>query len=431
LTAQGINELAIQGTQSISKFFLSQLNPRVAVTKFENYTNLSDLACQRFYQLFVSQLEKLPNLAYYDLMINFSNKTGTFNLKRSEEASYLIYLRLIQHYQKLGLGMVIFSKDVNKIVYIDYKEVTYSNHELSLLDATDYGFSEVGFSKVIQTAVNRDLLDLYSIIRSEGVSEHFLLYPDQIEIFQSEAKILKKTATIPLKWERPYFPTLHPEGRLFYFQWNGVEYFSAGANFSEYGKIYQFKNNGWQEFSRTEVVLLTKISLNDRIYLVGGKYIAGKNYFDKYVKLIPLLPAELVLKEAYKKPLPYFYAIDFAKNNQELISIHLVDYDYKFKTYSADFELLVQEEEKFGAALAVDRLKWVALSNYSIGNDQINFFQIENGKVQKIYKNKIQAEIRFIRSGYLKSQAGFWVYTVKETEKVNDYHLQFWGIGHE
>ena len=50
------------------------------------------MTAQKIYQLLVSQLESAPSIRFSDLMLNFVNGKGDFNLSRISHLKYLIYL---------------------------------------------------------------------------------------------------------------------------------------------------------------------------------------------------------------------------------------------------------------------------------------------------------------------------------------------------
>ena len=90
---EGLGDLAGKTADSILDYFSDKYNIKAGIIKFENTAGISDLTAQRFYQLLISKLETAANLSYTDLMINFHQNRGEFNLNRIHPLNHLIYLK--------------------------------------------------------------------------------------------------------------------------------------------------------------------------------------------------------------------------------------------------------------------------------------------------------------------------------------------------
>ena len=86
-------------------FFKDKTDVRVAVVQFENDSELTDLAMQKIYQMLTARLENDKNIRVSDLLVNFANGRGEFNLSQVNELDYLLDLKLIQNKSKTGLGL--------------------------------------------------------------------------------------------------------------------------------------------------------------------------------------------------------------------------------------------------------------------------------------------------------------------------------------
>jgi len=128
---------------------------------------------------------------------------------------------------------------------------------------------------------------------------------------------------------------------------------------------------------------------------------------------------------------PPFYAIAFACQDDVLDSIHLIDKDYRYRYLAADFNEWAIEETPRGGSLSALSGKWLAVGNYSRGNDKLYFYRIGRGGRQLVYEEAVKGEIIFISAGTWKSQPGFWLYLSVGEIQESAFRLQFWGKTNE
>lgn len=425
--ANGLENLARRVSDAILNYFTGKGNIRTSIIKFENFSDLSDMVAQKYYQLLVSNLESHPKLNYTDLMINFNKKRGEFNLNRTDKLNYLIYIKLIKNMDKLGIGTAIFSRSLDKIVYIKYFEEVFSTGDRDIYETLDYGFKGSGFSKQIEIESNKNLLDFKSIINPDEEHIYFFYYPEKIEIFKVEEDHFKKFFSFKLNWGRSYYQVLNYEGKLSLFYRGELLYLTVGSNFSTSSQIFCYKNNQWQKFDTTDFVPIRLVRLNGIDYLAGGCYDEGKNIFKEKIILVPFISGELRKESRLEKKTTIFYDLDFSTYNQEdLEGVHLIDFDYNYRFLAGDFEGRTMEIEKRGSSLAALDGQWLAISDYSTTDDTLYFYKIEGGSKRLVYKNRINGQVIFISDGTWKSYKGFWVYVKKMKNEHVEYSLQFW-----
>ncbi len=429
LRGDGLDDLAAKTCNSMADFFSTQYEVRTAIVKYENLSGFSDTIAQKFYQLLVAKLETRKEIQFNDLMIDFSKSGGTFNLTRTGRLNYLIYIKLIKNRDKLGVGSTIFSKTLDKIVYIKYFEEALSAGEKDLIETIDYGFKTAGFGKAIEIEAEANLLAAATIKDAGGEDRYFFYYPAVIEIYKSEGGNFKKFSTLPLKWERPIYPAIQPEGILAYFYQGSTLYLTAGNNFSTKSKVFEFKDDRWSEIGAVGFVPFKLVKINMDQYLLGAVYQEGENYFKGKIVVAPLRGGELKTGEIYEKNVPLFYSLAFAANDGSLESIHIIDRDYKYRYFTSNFEEGAVESERRGSALAVLAGKWLAVSHYSEAADKLFFYKIDKGSRESVFENKIDGEIVFISEGTWQNAKGFWVYVKLPQDRENqgvEYRLQFW-----
>ncbi len=445
--AQGLETLAGRISNSIHDYFTAkgESNIRFSIIKFENFSGITDLAAHKFYQQVAARLEGRPQALFNDLMIDFSQKKGEFNLNQIDRLDYLIYLKLIENLNKVGAGITIFSRSLDKIVYIKYFEEDFSPGESNIYETVDYGFKGLGFSRQIEIGAKKILLDFKSITNPAGEPgvQYFFFYPGEIEIFKTSDNQFKKIFSFKLEWGRPYYPVMDHEGKLCLFYREGddgspVLYLTVGSNFSQRSKVLSYRNNLWQEVGVLDFVPIKSIRLNNRDYLAGARYDEGKNYFKEKLVLVPFVAGKLDMENPLEKKVVPFYAVDFSipsqhpqdggEGGENVAGVHLIDSDYNYRFYAGDFQVRGSTFEKRGSALAALDGQWLAVSDYSFSlqKDKLYFYKIEEGGKQAVYENAINGRIIFISAGSWQDHPGFWVYVEEMKNDTPVYRLQFW-----
>lgn len=446
---QGLDNLADGASQSLIDFFKERYNVKTAIIKFENFSGASGQVAQKFYQLLVSRLETAEGIAFTDLMINFQQNKGTFNLNRIHPMNHLIYIRLTRNKTKLGAGVSVFSLTQDKVVYVKYVETFFSTPEREFYESEGYGFKSAGFSRVMEMAVENGLLDVGSFLDRQGRLRILFYYRDKIEFLQLSGSRLQKFYTYPLKWKRPIFPVLEEEGKLSVFYENSVLYVTVGGNFSRKSRIIAFTGEGLTDSgaagdvadAELDFVPFRPIELNGSRFLAGARYVVGKNYFDNQLVLMPLEAGSVSAgqlaaagsgsdSDRLVREVAPFYDLGFAAapDSDALDSVHIIDREYTYRFLADNFQQMTEETGKRGSALGVLGGQWLALSDYSHGSDRLYFYKIEAGARQLVFENPVAGEIVFISGGLWKAAPGFWVY-VKTDEPASgrtEYKLQFW-----
>lgn len=424
--SQGLDQLAQKVNKGILDFFRDQYNVRISIIKFENLSGQSDLVAQKFYQLLVSKLESSKEIGFVDLLINFNEKKGQFNLNRANQLNYWIYLKLIKNRTKIGAGFVIFSRSLDRIVCIRYFETSLNAGEKDILITISFGFESLGFYKEIEMEATKNLLDLKTVLNPDGQYSYYFYYPEKVVAYSLTGNLLKKDFSIDLKWGRPFFPVLEYSGRLLIFQVDHSRFLTVGNNFSPKSMLFMKQNGQWQEIDRINFVPLKCIELNKTLYLAGARYEEGKNHFQNRIILLPINSGKFDKSQIFEKQIPTFYSLDFSTRNKELMSVHMVDRNYYYRFFASDFEERMVEKVKRGSSLSILNDQWLAISDYTTVADKIFFYKVENGSRNLVYETEIPEEVVFISAGAWKTNNGFWIFVKKPLEYGDDYKLQFW-----
>lgn len=446
---QGLDDLSGSASRSLIDFFNQRHNVKTAIVKFENFSGASGRVAQKFYQLLVSKLETAEGIAFTDLMINFQQDKGTFNLNRIHPLNHLIYIRLTRNKTKLGVGVSVFSRTQDKVVYVKYIETFFSTPEREFYESESYGFKSAGFSRVLEMKAKKDLLDVGSYLDRQGRLRILFYYRNKIEFLLLRGSNLQKFYTYPLSWKRPFYPVQKEEGKLSVFLEDSVVYVTVGGNFSSKSRIIAFAGQGLADSNAAgdvtgtdaelDFVPFRPIELNGNRFLAGARYAVGKNYFENRLILLPLDAGSVLAgqlagldsdseQDRLVREVTPFYALDFAtsRDSGALDSVHIIDRDYTYRFLADNFQEMTHDSGKRGAALGVLAGQWLAVSDYSRGSDKLYFYKIEAGSRQLVFENDVAGEIVFISGGLWKAAQGFWVYVKKEASGHSQYKLQFW-----
>lgn len=430
LAQESAEALINDGAAFLGTFFKDRFAVRVAVVRFENDSELTDLAMQKIYQMLISKLENEKNMRVSDLLVNFAGGRGEFNLSQARELDYLLDLKLIQNKSRTGLGIAVFSRLQDRVVAVKYFEKALSQGERDWLNTRDFAFSELGFSKLLELESKAGLMDIQSIAAADGRQQYFFYYPDEIIVYQANETRLEKQSQFRLKWTRPCYPVLHPEGRLLLFGSAPALVLTAGNNFSPYAQVLALRDGQWQEARRVDFVPCRYIELNQRPYLVGARYEEGRNFFKDKVYFLPFSGLD-DKTGAYEKKIIPAMALDFSVAEGRLQSMHLIDRDYRYHLYTPEFEEMTPLPEKKGASLAALDGEWLAISDHSVASDQLFFYDIRAGGLKPVYTAKIAGEVQFISSGTWQNARGFWAGVKQRADGLERLLVQFWGKRNE
>jgi len=430
LAQQGAEGLVTDGAAYLAGFFKNKFDVSVAIVRFENESELTDLALQKIYQMLVSRLEDEKNIRVSDLLIGFSNGRGEFNLSQAGALDYLLDLKLIQNKSKTGLGLTVYSRLQDRVVSVKYFEKAILQGEMDSLNARDFAFSELGFTKLLEFESKKDLMDIRSIAADDGTLHYFFYYPDEIIIYVAKETRLEKYFQFKLKWARPFYPALHHEGRLLLFRSGPALFLTAGNNSSPYALVFSMRDGLWQETQKLNFVPFQHVILNQNPYLVGARFEEGRNFFKDEIYFMPFSDP-LEKSASYKKKVYSAMALDLSTRGGQLQAVHLIDRNYGYHLFTAEFEEKTPLPEKKGASLAALDGEWLAISDHSRDADQIFFYDIRDGGQRQAYIGKVAGEVQFISAGIWLGTGGFWAGVCQRTDGPERFMVQFWGKRNE
>jgi len=423
-----IDLLTEKASNSINEFFKKKYDVNYTIIGLKDYSNIDKEVLSQFYQLLVSKLENIQNTKFYDLLVSIEDNESIFNLKSVElkKINYFLSLKVIRNYNKLGLVISVFSKILDKVVFLDYIEVNYKKEEEDYFKTINYVFKRVGFSRIVELNVKKGLLNVSSFLMPDGVVRYFFLYDKKIDIYQYNKNRLIKIFTLKIKWKRPFYPNLERIGNIKSFQYKKVFYLILTINSYPYSIVYSFENNEWKLKDYIKFNIIDVVNFRNTIYLIGSNFVFGKNYYNGKIFYLPFKNNHFLKNEILTKNIAPFYSLGIDNNEEYIKSYFVINKDYLLNVLSNNLEIISNSDNKLGAELSVLKGKWLVTSFYSNIKDKLLFYKIDDSSYVKKYEENLNGIVKFISSGYYKLLKGFWVYLKIEKNNEINYSLQFW-----
>ncbi len=424
IRSQGIQELAQKITSNIISFSQSEHQLNCSIIRFKSSSSLSDLELQRFYHLIITPLESSGAIRFRDFLTGFSNSSGNFNMNRINETTFLISIKLINNLGKLGAGVIIYNRNIDRIVSVRYFENFVKQPEVALLGIKDPGVSSAEYIKKFDLKVNHSMLNVDSTMINNTEYIFFLL-SERINIYTFKDNSIKKEGSFKIEWGKPYFPAIKNEGNLFIFRENEKVFIVVGSNFSRYSFVLKYEDNKIIKVARLKFSVQDVLKVNGVKYLAGFNYNFGKNYYKGKLYLKKFNISNIRSSETYIKNLPDFYSAAFYKQGSDLRSLFIIDLNYNLRIFSDALNERKGVGPRYGSTHAIMD-DYIALSDYSTNNDRLMVLKIGNDLDNPIFMKEIKGEIKIIKRGVINNKKGFWIIIDRRKNGFANLNLQFW-----
>jgi len=424
ISSQGIQVLSEKIHSNIKNYFKEKKGVNYSIIRFEDNYKFSDLELQRFYNLIVTELEISDKNRFFDLSTGFNNGRGSFDLNRISKINYYVSIKIINNMGKIGVGIVIFNRNINRIVSVKYVEESVSRNEIELLSIKDPGLSNREYSKVYDIGVSGDILSIASLSKDE-VENIFLLFPDRIDVFVLKNNSIKKNSSVKIRWGRPYFPSIKMEGNIFMYSDNSGIYLFVGSNFSKYSHVFRLRENRLIQAEKMDFSVFNIISINDQIYMAGFNYDFGKNFYKGKLYLKSFNVSNLVAGKIFVKKIPDFYSASFHKEGMKFQALFLIDKNYNLRVFTDKVSDSNEINKKYGSALAVLN-NMIILSDFSMINDRIKILGMNSIPSTPVFDMEVSGSIKLIKKGKVNNYEGFWVIVEDNDRRSGKSKLQFW-----
>ncbi|MCK5003698.1 MAG: hypothetical protein KAS21_01325 [Candidatus Aminicenantes bacterium] len=409
---------------NIENFFSGKNQIKYSIIRFESSSNLSDLELQRFYHMIITPIERSENEQFRDLSTGFNNGKGNFDLNRINEINHFISIKLINNMGKLGAGIIIYNRNVNRIVSVKYYEEPIKKREVELLRIKDPGLSSREYSKLYDIRVSHNLLNVASC-NIKGTEYVFFLLNDRIDVYTLTENSILKLKSNEVEWGRPHFPSIQNEGNLFLFEENDDIFLIVGSNFSRYSYIFNLKDNELKRIAKFDFSVADVFIINGVRYIAGFNFSFGKNFYKGKLFLKQFNSVNFNAGETYIKNLPDFYSAAFYKDRGEFRSLYLIDLNYNMRIFSDTINETPGSDSKFGYTHAISE-DVIAISSYTENNDRLKMMKIGNDINTPIFNKEIKGKIRLIEKGIVEGKHGFWIIVEKSNKGFKNLKLQFW-----
>lgn len=369
-------------------------------------------------------MEKSGVGIFKDLLTGFNNNKGNFDFSRINEITHFINIKVIDNMGNLGVGIIIYNRNNNRIEGIKYFEEPLIKPEIQLLGINDPGLSSLEYHKEHDIRVNNSVLNL-SAINIDGSQYIFLLLENKIDIYLLKGNSMLKNDSQKIEWGMPYYPSIKNEGNLFLFREDKKVYLSVGSNFSKFSYIYQFENSRLSKILKMNFSVKDVFSINGIKYLAGFNFSFGKNFYKGKLFLMQFKNNNIQQGETFVKDLPDFYSSAFYKESDEFKSIYLIDRNYKLRVFSGSINEISAKDLKFGSEIAMWD-NFYAISGYTFENDNLKIFKVGENISDPIFNKEITGSIKVLKSGIINGKRGLWVLLEEEGKGLRKSRIQFW-----
>ncbi len=424
INSQGIQVLSEKIHNNITDFFKEMRGVNYSIIKFEDSFKFTDLELQRFYNLIVTKLEESDKDHFFDLATGFNNGRGNFNLNRISRINYYITIKIINNMGNLGAGILIYNRNLERVVSVKYVEVSVDKNEIEILSTKDPGLANREYLKMNDIRISGNLLSVDSFL-IDGTDNIFFLFPERIDVYTLENNTIKKINSVKIRWGRPFYPSIEMEGNIFVYSENSQIYVFAGSNFSKYSHVFKFNENKLGQLSKLDFSVFDIVSINGKIYMAGFNYDFGKNFYNGKLYLKSFNASNLSSGEIFIKKIPDFYSASFYKKGVNFQALFLIDKNYNMRIFTDKVSDSKRIDRKYGSAIAVLN-DLIVVSDFSKANDRIKVLGINADSSTPIFDKEIFGSIKFIKEGKVGKYKGFWMLVKNNGEVSEKSKLQFW-----
>lgn len=440
LTAQNNLTRLADKTADETIRLLKAPHPVAATVAFQNYSYLSDVEAQTFYQLFSTRMEQRPGLEYRDLLVQFNQGKGRFNLSEQTSLRYGLYVTLRDTPQGLACGVAVRLIDDAKLLGLV--------HEVAVIDPAErWLFSQT----VEQGAPSGALLrrretfrvdgDIFAVAQNTLKREKLMLCALTSEALVVWSAAMPNQAAgkkMPLKWAFPRSPSLQNEGRITFFQKNGQTFMTLGSNFSPKGIVLQVQDDILSTVGVIPFVAVKTVSLGEDAFLAGGRYIPGTNRFDGELRFLNLNAWNPVGEESAKvatRQIKPFYDLAIGLGEQQMMNASFLACDpHRLEMVSGEWTPLLDESSSIqtGANLIIVDNRWLMTTGIEEGGDSLSIYDVTDGGFRLLGQEKVDGQIQALSEGFIEGRIGVWVLRyVSDSTGGRLSWLDFWEVNRD
>lgn len=398
---------------------LQSPNPVVAAVEFSNYSFLSDLEAQTFYQLLSVKLERSGKLIYRDLMVDLTAGRGKFNFSDLSRIRYGLQLVLLNHPRGLSFSAAVRLVESSELLGVVYRTEEISPTELwavTLLGDTSAP-AELILKKTDSFRIDNSVFHVaQDTAENPGKNDLYALTPEHLIVWHGMSPNQNSGEKIPIKWFPPRTPSIQNEGKITFFSADGERFMAIGANFAPGGMVVKTVNQGELTVKKVPFVPVAASVIGDVPCLIGSRYVPGTNIFDGLIQFMSLASLKTDGKEnagvARKQMTPLFDMALVKREDGRIRSFFAVDEKYRLVMSDAEWNALLDlsaEHPTCGANMTLVNGKWLVTSAAENKNDALKLYFVGDGGLRYVGDQMLEGRIHSMSEGRYSGNTGLWV----------------------
>lgn len=389
--------------------------PIVAVVEFCNYSFLSDVQVQTFYQILAMKLEQSGKVNYRDLLVDFSAGKGRFNLSDLNRIRYGLFLVMYDTPKGLAFSAAVRLLESSKLLGLVYQSETISVDEMWAVSqlASASPTAALLLQRQESYRIDNTVFCLIQDLDSSTTKDLYALTPDQLIVWQAMMPNQGQGRKIPLKWPFPKTPSIQNEGRMSFIKVGPNRYLTVGSNFSTQSLVMRITPQEAVPVASLPFVPLWTAQLGGEPYLVGCRFVPGANRYDGSLQLLNLSAwtSESASPKTAQKRMDSFYDMTVLNRPQQLNALFWVDENNRLNMADAQWNPLLSPERMpaSGANAVCVAGRWLLTSGSDELNDTLQIYGISDGGLLPIGSQTLEGRIHSMSEGLLEGKPGAWV----------------------
>lgn len=414
-------------------------NPVAATLEYRNYSFLSDLQAQTFYQLLSVKLEQSGKLRYRDLMVDLVDGKGQFNYSDLSRIRYGLHLVLLNHPRGIAFAASVRTAERSELLGLVFRSAAIDPAELWSVSLLGDGpaSGRLVMNRTETFRVDHSIFHVAQDVEgTDGRNDLYALTPEHLIVWRGGGPSQGPGEKIPLSWSSPRTPSIRNEGKIVFLKAQGERFLALGANFSPGGLVFRGISQGLSAAQTVSFVPFAAAVVGDEPCWIGCRYLPGTNLFDGVIQFAPTAPWDAQKKEgapaARRKMDPFLDMAFLKREDGRIASVFSVDEAYRLGMHDAEWNPLVGlggEAPSCGASMALVQGRWLVTSAAQRKNDALSLYFIADGGLRHVGRQELEGMIHSMREGIFNGEPGVWV--LRQTsdpfaQKTN--WLDFWRV---
>jgi hypothetical protein len=411
--------------------------PVLATVQFENHSFLSDLEAQTFYQLLSTRLEQKPGLVYRDLLVQFSQGKGRFNLSDETRIRYGLFVTLLETPRGLACGVAVRLLDSASLVGLVYQLVALEPGEAWAITKAVESAAVPGslLHRRESFRIDGDIFHVSQDTQTPDVLTLCALTPENLILWQGALPNQAAGRKIPLKWSFPRSPSLQNEGRITFFKKENQSYVALGSNFSPQSIVLRISGQEYAAIGTFPFIPVKTVNMGADTFLAGSRYVPGTNGFDGDIRFLNLgawKPGDADSVKIALRRLAPFMDMALGLLDSQFVSVaFMAGLNNRLTVVNGEWSPLVETDAAAacGANLVVVDQRWLLASGLEAPDDVLRVYDVADGGFRLLGQEKVEGQIHAMTEGVLQARPGVWILRfVSDGNKGRLSWLDFWEV---